>query len=111
MLVDTIGNAPNASYVSPTTSRLDGLRQGGNHIGAKARWACKKYGLFRSARYPPYRHAFHSPFQEAPILAAAGYLTWVAGRHVKHATGKSLLVQFRDMTSLWFGQMIDPPSY
>jgi hypothetical protein len=111
MLVETTGNAANACVASPITSRLNDPRLGGNHVGAKARWAYKTYGLFRSARYPPYKLAFHSPFQEALVLTAAGYLTWVAGRQVKQATGKSLLAQFRDMTSLWFGQMIDPPSY
>ncbi len=83
----------------------------GNHIGAKARWVYKKFGLFRSARYPPYRIAFQSPFTEALVLTAAGYLAWVAGREVKKSTGKSLTAQFREMSSLWFRQMVDPPSY
>ena len=83
----------------------------GNHIGAKARWAFKKFGLFRSANYPPYKLAFQSPFQEAFVLLVAGYLAWVAGREVKKSTGKSLIAQFREMSSLWFHQRVDPPTY
>ena len=83
----------------------------GNQIGAKARLAYKQFGLFRSARYPPYKIAFQSPFKEALVLTAAGYLAWIAGREVKKSTGKSLTAQFREMNSLWFRQMVDPPSY
>jgi hypothetical protein len=39
------------------------------------------------------------------------YLTWIAGREVRKSTGKSLTSQFREMISLWFNQMVDPPSY
>ena len=83
----------------------------GNHIGAKARWAYQKFNLFRSARYPPYKLAFQSPFKEAFVLSVAGYLAWVAGREVKKVTGKPMTTQFREMAGLWFGQMVDPPSY
>ena len=83
----------------------------GNHIGAKARLAYRKFKLYRSARYPPYKLAFQSPFKEAFVLSVAGYLAFTAGRAVKNATGKPLTAQFFEMTKLWFGQMVDPPSY
>ena len=83
----------------------------GNHIGAKARWAYKKFGLFRSASYPPWKIVFRSPFQEAFVFTVAVCLAWVAGRQVKNLTGKSRATQFREMTSLWFVQMVDPPTY
>jgi hypothetical protein len=83
----------------------------GDHIGAKSRAAYVKFRLFRSASHPPYKIAFRSPFKEAFALMVAAYLSWTAGREVKKSTGKSVITQFREMTALWFGQMIDPPSY
>ena len=96
-----------------STARRTSVRGNGtgNHIGAKARWAYEKFALFRSARYPPYKLAFQSPFKEAFVLSVAGYLAWVAGREVKKTTGKSMTAQFREMSSLWFRQMVDPPTY
>ena len=45
----------------------------GNDIGAKARWAYRKYGLFRSARYPPYKPVFKSPLKEIFVVSVAFY--------------------------------------
>ena len=86
-------------------------RADGNHIGGKARWAYSEFGLFRSARYPPNKWAFRSPFQQAFVLAVCGYLASVAGPQVKQSTGKSLTKQFLEMTTLWFRHMVDPPTY
>ncbi len=108
--VEDVISVSNDQYIiEPPNVRC--LEHQGNKIGAKARWAYKHFGLFRSARYPPYKIAFHSPFQEALVFAVAGYLAWVAGRDVKSVTGKPLSAQFREMISLWFDQMVDPPSY
>lgn len=114
--------APNISHAAvEADKRLDAISARethpafgsvpGNHIGAKARWAYKSFGLFRSARYPPYKIAFVSPFKEALVLAASGYLALVAGREVKKETGKSRVQQFREMCGLWFREMVDPPTY
>ena len=83
----------------------------GNHIGAKARWAYKKFGLFRNARYPPWKIAYQSPFKDVFVFSVVSYLAWVAGREVKKSTGKSIASQFYEMSSLWFRQMVDPPTY
>ncbi len=109
MFVDETKVAPD--NITQLAAKIPQRPFDGQHIGAKARWAYKEYGLFRSARYPPYKLAFRTPFQQAFVTAAAAYLACVAGPAVRAATGKSLISQFREMISLWFGQMVDPPSY
>jgi Sugar-transfer associated ATP-grasp len=111
MSIEAVAFAPENAKTLKTRSAPRHMRRGVNHIGAKARWAYQEYGLYCSARYPPYKLAFHSPFQQAFVILVAAYLTWVAGREVKKSTGKSLFAQFREMISLWFGQRVDPPSY
>ena len=76
------------------------------HVGLTRNMAC-----FAVLAIHPYKLVFHSPFQEAFVIMASGYLAWTAGREVKKSTGKSLLSQFREMNALWFGQMVDPPTY
>ena len=96
---------------APPIEPFEQRERSGNGVGAKARWAFREFGLFRSARYPPYKLAFQSPFKEALVVSAAAYLAWTAGHEVKRATGKSKVSQFSDMLFLWFRDMVDPPTY
>ena len=83
----------------------------GAYVGENARRYYHAAKLFSGAKHPPVKLAFYPGFQELAVcLTIAALGVWV-GPDVKRATGKSILSQMRDMTSLWFRQGIDPPSY
>jgi Sugar-transfer associated ATP-grasp len=84
---------------------------GGMFVGANARRVYEDCNLFRGAKYPPVKLAFYPVLREAALLLAVLWLALTAGRIVRKETGKSILSQIADMTSLWFGSGIDPPSY
>ncbi len=98
------------SNVAPDAFLRTDLKSG-TLVGANARRVYGECNLYYGARHPPVAIAFYPVFQEAALLLVASWLGFTAGRAVKHATGKAVYRQILEMTSLWFNNGIDPPSY
>jgi hypothetical protein len=92
-------------YLSPD-GKMRGL-----FVGYNARRVYEECNLFRGAKHPPVAIAFYPVFKEVTVFLVMSWLAMTAGRALKGGTGKSVISQFNEMTSLWFNDGIDPPSY
>ncbi len=102
-----------AEKISGTASVADRLSAafGGLFVGSNARNAYYDCKLYHGAKHPPVAIAFYPVFQEIAVLMVVTWLALTTGRIIKRSTGKPILLQIWEMTSLWFDGGIDPPSY
>jgi Sugar-transfer associated ATP-grasp len=84
---------------------------GGQHVGANARQIYRDFNLYRGPKHPPFALAFYPVFREITFFLVMFWLVVTAGMAIKRAKDKSIILQFKEMTSLWFNHGIDPPSY
>jgi hypothetical protein len=98
-----------AATVSPFVHANIGA--GGSFVGANARQVYNDCNLYHGAKHPPVTIAFYPVFREITLFLTIFWLALTTGRIIKHATGKPIISQIREMTALWFSDGIDPPSY
>ena len=101
-----IGKAISNPFANRPTSSNGGL-----FVGANARQVYLDFNLYRGPKHPPVALSFYPVFQEITVFLVMVWLASTAGVAIKRAKNKSILLQLREMTVLWFRCGIDPPSY
>jgi Sugar-transfer associated ATP-grasp len=87
------------------------IAAGGHGVGSNARKVYHDCNLYYGAKHPPVALAYYPLLQEIVLFTIIGWLSLTTGRIIKRATGKPVVQQVKEMTSLWFSDGIDPPSY
>jgi Sugar-transfer associated ATP-grasp len=96
---------------SPALSGRVGVTAAGRGVGRNARKVFHDCNLYYGAKHPPVALAYYPLLQEVVLFIIIGWLSLTTGRIIKRATGKPVRHQIKEMTSLWFSDGIDPPSY
>lgn len=82
-----------------------------SRTGSLARYIHGNGIIKTAAKWPPARVAYYPVFNELAFLVTMLALLASAGRVVKRAGGPGLASQALQMSRLWFGEGIEPPSY
>ena len=107
VLIRSYGTGRNSTTALSRVS----VMAGGHRVGSNARKVYHDCNLYYGAKHPPVAIAYYPLLEEIVLFMVIGWLSLTTGRIIKRATGKPVMLQIKEMTSLWFSDGIDPPSY